>query len=492
LISKYINIPNVDIRPSILGNAEIAWHSFKHNPAFGTGPNTFANDWALWQPKGIVQSPYWNVNFNSGYSALGTFAVTTGLIGFLALLLFLVVFMFRGIQSLGLALKDSSASYYIFTTLMISIYCWICFIVYNPNILLLALAFVSSGILIGLLVSKHLIPVREFSFLHDARRSFFSILGLVVLMVGSALIIYLYVNKFASVIYFSKSLNVQNTAESLARSEKMLVNAITLDKNDLYYRVLSQVYLNQIGVLASSKNVSEDALKSGLQQLINLAQSSAVSAVSQNPKQYLNYLNLGDVYSSLVPLAVSSSYESAISAYNQARELAPNNPSILLAQAQLELANKNKNEAKKFINQALEMKQNYTDAVFLLAQIESEEGNWSSAIKRAEEAGQISPNDPTIFFRLGLLRYNNTNYSGAISAFEQAVILDPSYLNARYFLGQSYQKVGRSGDALIQYNILKKVLPDNQGVQNAINSISKQIQPNQPPNQAPAEKNTSD
>jgi len=291
-------------------------------------------------------------------------------------------------------------------------------------------------------------------------------------MIATVFVVYIYINKFTSVIYFSKSLNPENTIESLARSEKMLVNAITLDKNDLYYRALSQVYINQVGVLLNDKTISQDTLKTSLQKLINLAQSSANSAVFQNPKQYLNHKNLGDIYSALVPLAVDKSYESAVVAYDKARELAPNNPAILLSRAQLELANKNNSEAKKYINQALEIKPNYTDAMFFLAQIKVSEGDSAGAIKQAEQAGEMDPNDPTIFFRLGLLRYDNSDYTGAVSAFEQAVILDPNYLNARYYLGQSYQKVGRKDDAFTQYKILNKVIPDNQVIKDAMGTLS--------------------
>jgi cytochrome c-type biogenesis protein CcmH/NrfG len=189
----------------------------------------------------------------------------------------------------------------------------------------------------------------------------------------------------------------------------------------------------------------------------------------------LNYVNLGNIYSALVPLSVSNSYESAISAYDKALALAPNNPSIFLSKANVEIANKNTTEARNLIKQALDMKLNYVDALFLLAQIETGEGNLLEAIKQAEYAGQVAPNDPTVFFRLGLLRYNNNDYSGAVSAFEKAVILDNTYLNARYFLGLSYKKAGRSSDALIQFNILKEVLPDNEDIKKAISSINEPV-----------------
>ncbi|MFA6392873.1 MAG: tetratricopeptide repeat protein [Candidatus Paceibacterota bacterium] len=472
LISKYVNLSNPEVRPSIVTTGQIALKSIKHNPAFGTGPNTFSLDWALWQPKEIASTIFWNSDFSNGYSTLSTFVVTTGILGLLAWIIFFIIFVIRGIQSLRIALKDPLSNYFILTTFMVSLYCWITFVIYTPNILMLMLAFSSSGILIGILVYRQVIEVKHFSFLNDPRNSFFAILSLMVLMIATLFVSYLYVEKFTSVIYFSKSLNADNTMESLVHSEKMLVNAISLDKNDIYYRTLSQVYVAEIGALVNDKNVSQDTLKSNLQQLINFAQNSASMAVSQNPKQYLNYVNLGNVYASLVTLSVDGSYESAVSSYAKAQALAPNNPSILLAKAQLEFAKKNNDEARKLISQALDLKLNYTDALFLLAQIETSEGNTAGAIKQVERAAQLNPSDSTIFFRLGLLRYNNSDYTGAVSAFEQAVLLDNGYLNARYFLGLSYQKVGRNGDALIQFKILDKVLPNNQDVKKAIDSLS--------------------
>ena len=272
---------------------------------------------------------------------------------------------------------------------------------------MLMLAFSSSGILIGILVYKDVVKVKEYSFLDDPRNSFFAILSLMVLMIATLSVTYLYVEKFTSVIYFSKGLNASNTIESLAASEKMLVNAISLDKNDVYYRTLSQVYIAEIGVLVNDDKISKDVLKTNLQQLINYAQNAATLAVSQNPKQYLNYVNLANVYASLVPLGVENSFESAMSSYAKAQELAPNNPSIILAKAQLEIINKNNDEARKLISQALELKLNYSDATILLAQIESNEGNIPAAIKQLERSVQLNPNDRTTRLIYCLLLLNH-------------------------------------------------------------------------------------
>lgn len=472
LVSRYIRLSNTEVRPRIETTAQIALKSIKHNPPLGTGPNTFNINWALWQPKEVAQSDYWSVDFGSGYSALSTFLVTTGILGFLAWILFMVTFFVRGISSLKKALENSLSNYFITTSLATAIYSWVSIIFYNPNIIMYVFAFLSSGILVGILISNNAIKTKTYSFLHDPRNSFFAILGLMVFMIATLSTTYIYAEKFASILYFSKGQVATNNLDSLSRAERMMNNALLLDKNDIYYRTLSQIYINEINVLLNDKNISQDVLKSNVQQLVNLAEQSAASAVAQNPKQYANYVNLASIYSSFVPLSVTNSYESALNAYTKARALAPNNPSIPLGQASLEIINKNSDQARKYIDESLALKPDYTDAIFLLAQIEANSGNLAGAIKQAEKAATLNPKDTTVFFRLGLLRYNNNDFNGAVSAFEQSVILDSNYLNARYLLGESYKKVGRRDDAKKQFEIIQSVLPDNEDVKNAIDSLS--------------------
>jgi len=473
---NYINISNNDVYPSFVTTSQIAYKSIIQNPLFGTGPNTFITDWSLWKPSDIAQTAYWNIDFSNGFSLLYTLLVSTGILGLLSLLLFIVTIFIKGVKSLKIALSNTVSNYFIFSTLIIIIYSWVSIISYNPNIIIVSLAFVSSGILIGILIHKKVIQVKQVSFLNENHNSFISIFILMILMIGALSLTYIYVEKFSSIIYFSSSLNNDNTTlKSLSSSEKMLSNAIFLDKNDAYYRSLSGVYIKEMSMIVSDKTIAPDVLKSNLQILINKAQQSSQLAINQNPKNYLNYLNQGDVYSSFVLLPVDGSYEKAVASYDKALKLAPYNPNILLAKASLEFINKNNPGARDFIKQALNLKNNYTDAIFLLVQIEINEGNMPEAIKQAEYASSLSPNDATVFFRLGLLRYNNSDYAGSISALERAVTLDNTYVNAHYFLGQAYQKAGRTDDALIQYKMLNNAFPNNQVLKDAINSISSPV-----------------
>lgn len=471
-VKSRINLQNSSIRPSIVDTTEVMRKSLSTNPLFGSGPNTFNIDWALWQPKDVVNREYWNAEFSNGYSSFLTFGVTTGIVGLLAILLFLITFASRISKSLKVAFNNPTSNYFVMTTLMISIYSWIVLLVYTPNIIIMMLAFASSGILIGILVRNDSIAKKEVSFLTDPRSSFFSILVLMFLLILTLSTTYVYAEKFASIMYYSKAINGTNTLESLSKSQNMLRNALMLDKNDIYYRTLSQVYVGEINLLLNDKSISPEVVKSQVQQLVNRAEGSAQAAVAQNPKQYLNHLNLGNVYASLLSFGVDKSYEYALPAYNKAAERAPNNPTIILAKAQLEFLNKKNDEAKKYIEEALKLKLNYTDALFLLAQIETTEGNIPQAIVQAEKASTLAPQDATVFFRLGLLRMSNNENTGAINAFEQAVRLDPTYINARYFLAQAYQKNGRTEEARAQYNILHEVLPNNEDINSAIKSIN--------------------
>ena len=65
------------------------------------------------------------------------------------------------------------------------------------------------------------------------------------------------------------------------------------------------------------------------------------------------------------------------------------------------------------------------------------------------------------FFQLGFLYSNNDDIDRAINPLERAVGLNPSYSNARYFLGLAYDQVERTSEALIQFESIEKLDPGN-------------------------------
>ena len=98
-----------------------------------------------------------------------------------------------------------------------------------------------------------------------------------------------------------------------------------------------------------------------------------------------------------------------------------------------------------------------------------------------------------MFFQLGFLHYNDRNWAEAIKAFESAVQLEPQYANAKYFLGLSYDRVGRENDAISQFENLVATNPDNQEVKFILENLKAGKAPfsNNPPVDSAPEKRDS-
>jgi len=140
--------------------------------------------------------------FNNGFSLLMSFAVAVCMTGCAARILFLATLAKRSAKSFRNMFNNTNSNYFTFITFITAIYSWFTIIFYVPNVVMFVLAFISSGILIGLMVQGHLIKSQEFSFLGDPRHSFFSILGIMCLMVLTLSTAYIYTEKFTLIAYF--------------------------------------------------------------------------------------------------------------------------------------------------------------------------------------------------------------------------------------------------------------------------------------------------
>ncbi len=89
-----------------------------------------------------------------------------------------------------------------------------------------------------------------------------------------------------------------------------------------------------------------------------------------------------------------------------------------------------------------------------------------------EKTIAIEPTNPLLRFQLGLLYYNTKAYRTAATALEQAVTLTPVYANARYFLGLTYEKLGRTAEALEQFKAVAETNPESEEVKKIIANLN--------------------
>ena len=387
-IPNRLNLTNVEISPSFTATMSVTKAALMKNPVLGIGPNRFGDIWSMYKPIGINSTPFWDTRFDFGSGLLPTLAATTGILGILSLLAFLFVYLLTGVTSVLLAFKNAGNQMVPIYFLM-SLYLMVAAFFYPVGMVLFALAFACIGVFVGLFNSSISGGEKTIAFSGSPKKSMISLLILVAVMVTSFVFAFKYVERLASVSYFSKALN----ADTIDTATVGIGNANLLYQNDLYLRSYSQVYLLKLNSLISKGSALTDDEKASLQQNLDEALRGANSAIAFNTGNYQNYTMSGSVFNMLASLGVEGSSDKAIEAYKQASLLNPLNPGIQLALARTSFTNGKVKEAKDYANAAIALKADYVDAYIVLSQIAKSEGNGASALSYAEKALSFSPTD---------------------------------------------------------------------------------------------------
>lgn len=396
-IPNRLGLSNIEIRPSFKATSMVTKSVLAKDPIFGMGPNKFADAWAMYKPVSINATSFWNTSFNSGSGLLPTLAGTTGYVGIFSLLLFLSLFIITGVKSFFSSLKNG-INQEITAFFVASLYLFISSFFYGTGSVIFLLAFAFAGIFIGLLHSSRKNAEVSISFLNDPRKSFFSILFLVFIMIASAALSFKYIERFASVSHFRKVFSAQNIPDAEAHISK----AISLHSNDLYFRTYAQVYLIKLNSLLDKGATLSEEENVDLKASFDKAISGAVMATTYNKENYLNFEILGYVYEAVAPLGVEGAYDGAFEAYQTASILNPANPGLKLALSRVSFSNKKVQDAKDYANQALSLKEDYAPALFMLSQIALSENNKTDALLYGQRALSLAPSDE------GLIQYVNS------------------------------------------------------------------------------------
>lgn len=383
-----LGIQNNEINPSLGATVLVTKSVLKDNPILGIGPNRFEEAWATYKPLAVNQTPFWDISFSSGSGLLTTLASTTGGLGILALLLFFALLITNGVKSIFSSIK-TGANWETMAFFILSIYLFISSFFYSTGAVIFLLALAFAGVFIGLSAQSHQKGEILISFLNDHRKSFFSILFLILMVTACVAMPFKYVERLMSVSYFAKAL----TAETIGVAEASIGKALALYVNDLYLRTYAQVYLIKLNSLVKDGTSLTEADKANLQANLDQAVNGAQLATAYNPRNYLNFQALGSLYQSLALFGVKDAYSKAVEAYKIASTLNPLNPKLKLSMASATFADGNKAQAKDYANAALALKPDYVDALIVLSQIAKNEGDDQGAISYAQKALSIIPDN---------------------------------------------------------------------------------------------------
>ena len=391
IIPTRLQISSNEISPSFSSTMVVTKSVLKEKPILGIGPNKFGEAWASYKPSAVNKTVFWDVAFNSGSGLLPTLISTTGYLGILAWLIFFVLLITSGVKFIFSSIKNS-ANWETMAFFVLSLYLFVSSFLYSTGPVIFLLAFVFTGVFIGLSASNSPNGEVSLSFLNDHRKSFFSMLSIILIIIISAATSFKYIERFVSFSYFRKAISSPTAPESLASINR----ALTLYSNDLYLRTYAQIYLLKFSSLISKGTSLSEAEKAELQVDLDQAVNGAQLATTYNPKNYLNFQALGSIYQNFALFGVEDIYSKAIEAYKTASALNPLNPGLKLEIASSSLADGKIEEAKNYANLALSLKPDYVNTFIVLSQITKKEGDNASALSYARTALSLSPTDKSL------------------------------------------------------------------------------------------------
>ncbi|MBY0110655.1 tetratricopeptide repeat protein [Patescibacteria group bacterium] len=457
-IANLFGTTYIDARPSWQATFGIGTHTYAVSPIFGTGPNSFLEEWVRHHDRSINDSIFWAVDFGSGVGHVPTSFVTTGILGVLAWLGFFAVLLFFGVRGLIARLpEDRWGRLVMMGSFFGALYVLLLMVFALPGPVTMAVGFILLGLFIASLEGEH---KRVFVFAENPRLGFGIVFLLTLLLIISIAAGYAVIERYAARVLAQQastalgSGNVEKAAEAVTAS-------INLAPRDETFRLTSLIALAQMNRAAADTTLAPAVMQERVRAAAGSAIVAGLEAAKIDPQNYQNWALLGNIYGSLVPLGVQGAYEEAVGAYTRAAELAPTNPALRFVMAQLEITRGNNAAAETLLIEAINLKRDYTEAILLYARLAVTSGKTAEALQAAEAAAYFAPNDPGVLLQTGLLRYAGGNTAGAIEALTRAVALNPQFANAHFYLGMMYALSGEYPRAAEQLRVVAGFSEDN-------------------------------
>jgi cytochrome c-type biogenesis protein CcmH/NrfG len=440
----------LDVRPSWTSTFDIGSHTYAASPVFGSGPNTFGVQWLKFRDRSLNSTVFWNVDFTSGIGLIPTSFVTTGLLGALAWIAFLGLFIFIGLRALLFRTPtDSFARYVSVVSFTGSLFVFTLMVFAVPGPMVLVVGFTLAGIFISSL--RYAGQRQEWGviFARNPRVGFVIVFAFTLVLLGTVFAAYVVVERYLADHAYAEAA-AQLSAGNIATALTDVNHSIVFAPSDRAYQLAAEAGIAQLNQIAGNTSLTPTQAQQEFQSALSSSIQAALTATKLNPNNYQNWAVLGQVYQTVVPLNIDGAYANAKAAYQHAIALDPTDPTLPYVLAQLDIAQNDPTDAQTDLTNAITLKPDYTQAIFLLSQLEVQEGKAKDALQAAEAAAYFDPTDPTIQFQVGILESANGDTTDAITALSNAVQLNPQYANAHYFLGVMYAINGQYPQALAQ------------------------------------------
>ncbi len=469
-ISRVTEISYLEVRPSISATADIARNVFENRVLFGSGPNSFVDAWRLHKDIGINETIFWNVDFLSGYSYILTQFVTVGVLGSLAWLVFLSLFVVAGFKMLSRGRAEDKFWYFIGSSSFVGgLYLWVIACFYAPSSSILLLAAIFSGVLFAALAE----PAVNLPGDNEEERSprVFLFIGCVLIVLGLAVgAVYTTVKITTANHHFGVARTLALSGAPIEEAEARITLALDTFERDLFAREMLLFQIAKLNALANRSELTQSEQQEFERAVVQgVFEARRIMSISRDDAN--NPLTAGVFYSLLSAVGLEEAREQAVSSFARARELNPNNPLVVLLEAQFAARVGDQEGAKRLALEAISLKRNYAEGYELLTTIEIASGNLEEAITSARALATMEPNNPAIFYQLGVLEAARGGLTESKAAFTNAIALDTNFANARFMLARIHLEEGDMAAALAELRMVLELNPENQEIVDLIASI---------------------
>ncbi|MBU0614431.1 tetratricopeptide repeat protein, partial [Patescibacteria group bacterium] len=468
---------SVEVAPSFSSSFQVAQQSISDSSLmFGSGPGTYAIDYAKFAPADINASNFWDVRFDRAGSHLLTILASWGIVGALLLVLFLVSLFALSIKEL---VSKREHDEWKMTFVAFSGWLVLAFsmFVYSSNFTLTFMFWFLSAVL----ASQIGPTIRQWEFSKNPRFGLMTAFLFVVVNVVLLTMVFMSVSRYAAEVSFAKAVQSDRTNAPIDSIIKELDTAARLNKlSDVYYRNLGNALLVKAGEMLEDPEMDTSTLK----EVIGLSINAAKRSTEISPSNVVNWHLLGDVYREVSPIVANADLFS-ISAYQNATLLAPNNPKYRTALARAYLvraeslatllgsedevvvaeADTKMQEAYSLavleLEKAISLKSDYAAAHYYLSIAYERQGNLGEAISKMEAVRSVAYNDIGVALQLGLLYLRQGKTTEARIELERAVSIAPNFSNAMWYLSYVYEQEGDLQKAIEQIEKIRELNPEN-------------------------------
>ncbi len=324
-----------------------------------------------------------------------------------------------------------------------------------------------AGIILSGHVSKNVeIPNKVWSFRSNPESTLGATFGFIAVL-SILTVMGIYLGKFmAAEVIFANSLQ-----KPLPEKISSLNKAIYLNYHEAkFYAALSESLLLQTAQMAKS---GADANK--VYEEAALAVEAAKKATYYAPEDAQMWYFLGVVYANVQPL-IPEANTWGIRSLQEAIAHDPKNGSLYLSKAVLETVAKQYSEAAVSLQKSIDLNPSLLESYVRLASFKDVEKDIAGVINVLEKGTIYAGSSPQYLFELGsayFKRHEGKDVEQAETYLRRAISLDNNYANALYVLALIDEEKNNTQEALIIYERLAQLNPDNKEVLQKIINLSK-------------------